>query len=58
MKTMNLCGACAAKLGTAYSVRKIARGVDHKVTCAENAMVVQKIKDRLSELYEQRNKGV
>lgn len=35
MKTVDLCGACAAKLGTAYSVRKIAGGVDHKVTCAE-----------------------
>ncbi len=34
MKQMTLCGACAAKLGTAYSVRKIAGGVDHKVTCA------------------------
>lgn len=35
MKQRDLCGACAAKLGTAYSVRKIAGGVDHKVTCAE-----------------------
>ena len=35
MKQLDLCGVCAAKLGTAYSVRKIAGGVGHKVTCAE-----------------------
>ena len=35
MKTLDLCGACAAKLGTAFTVRKIAGGIDHKVTSAE-----------------------
>ncbi|MCM1439177.1 MAG: hypothetical protein NC131_08240 [Roseburia sp.] len=35
MKKIDLCGACAAKLEAGFSVKKIAGGVDHKVTCAE-----------------------
>ncbi len=35
MKTLALCGACAAKLGHGYDVRKVAGGVDNKVTCDE-----------------------
>ncbi len=35
MKATDLCGACAAKLGTAYYLIKVSGGVDHKVTCAE-----------------------
>lgn len=34
MKKLDLCGACAAKLGEAYSLRKIAGGVDNKVVCS------------------------
>ncbi len=34
-KKLDLCGVCAAKLGTAYNLRKIAGGVDNKITCAE-----------------------
>lgn len=34
MKKLDLCGACAAKLGEAYSLRKIAGGVDNKVICS------------------------
>ncbi len=34
-KTLDLCGVCAAKLATAYAIRKVAGGVDRKVTCAE-----------------------
>lgn len=34
-KQLELCTPCSIKLGTVYSVRKIAGGVDHKVTCAE-----------------------
>lgn len=34
-KTMELCGACAAKLKETASVKKVAGGVDNKVTCAE-----------------------
>lgn len=33
-KTLDLCGVCAAKLGTAYNLRKVAGGVDNKITCA------------------------
>ncbi len=33
-KKLNLCGVCAAKLGTAYNLRKIS-DVDAKTTCAE-----------------------
>lgn len=35
MKKLDLCVPCAAKLGTAYTVRKVAGGVDKKITCAE-----------------------
>ncbi len=35
MKKVDLCGACAAKLGEAYSLRRVAGGVDNKVVCAE-----------------------
>lgn len=35
MKRMDLCVPCAAKLGTAYTVHKVAGGVDKKITCAE-----------------------
>ncbi len=34
-KTLDLCGVCAAKLATAYAIRKVAGGVDNKITCAE-----------------------
>lgn len=34
MKKMDLCGACAAKLGEAYNLRKVAGGVDNKVVCS------------------------
>lgn len=34
-KKLDLCVPCATKLGTAYTVRKVAGGVDKKVTCAE-----------------------
>ena len=34
-KIRDLCGACAAKLSTAYTVRKVCGGVDNKITCAE-----------------------
>ena len=35
MRTLDLCGVCAAKLATAYAIRKVAGGVDNKITCAE-----------------------
>ncbi len=35
MKTLDLCLPCAAKLGVAYTLRKVAGGVDNKITCAE-----------------------
>ncbi len=35
METKELCGSCATKLGTGFAIRKVAGGVDHKVTCAE-----------------------
>ena len=34
-KTLDLCGVCAAKLATAYAIRKVAGRVDNKITCAE-----------------------
>lgn len=34
MKKMDLCGACVAKLGEAYNLRKVAGGVDNKVVCS------------------------
>lgn len=34
-RKVDLCVPCAAKLETAYTVRKIASGVDLKVKCAE-----------------------
>ncbi len=33
-KEVDLCTECAAKLGEAYSLTKIAGGVDNKITCA------------------------
>ncbi len=33
-KTLNLCGVCAAKLGTAYTLRKVASDVNQKIICA------------------------
>ena len=30
----DLCGACAAKLGEAYALRKIEQPADNKITCA------------------------
>lgn len=35
MRTLDLCGICAAKLGEVYTVRKIASGINKKITCAE-----------------------
>lgn len=34
-KKLDLCVPCAKKLGTAYTVRKVAGGVDNKVVCDE-----------------------
>lgn len=33
-KTMELCGACEAKLEEAYSLKRIAGGINNKITCA------------------------
>lgn len=34
-RTLDLCGHCVAKLGTAYSVQRAPGDFDHKVKCAE-----------------------
>ena len=35
MKTVDLCGRCAAVIGEHYAVKKIAGGSDHKVFCEQ-----------------------
>ena len=35
MKTLDLCGVCAAKLGETYPMLKVAGGVNNKIFCTE-----------------------